>query len=196
MSEAPALHFLHTILPHAPWEYLPDGHRSDKKLDFYTRHLLQVGLVDNLLGMTIERLKEQQLYDPSLIIVTADHGISFWPTTQIKNTNLLNDLQDVAHIPLFIKLPLRNNGKKDFKNIKHVDLLPTIADVIKIDLPFATDGNSILTGNNKRDFKTFLDSNNDIQKLPGLFPVKTEGLNYKIERYKNIEKWQDYLHYE
>ena len=40
----------------------------------YQRYLLQLGFVDQLIGRLMDRLREEHLYDRSLIVVTADHG--------------------------------------------------------------------------------------------------------------------------
>ncbi len=41
------------------------------------RYLLQAGFVDRLLGRLVRRLRERGLYERSMIVVTADHGVSF-----------------------------------------------------------------------------------------------------------------------
>ena len=77
------LYFLHTLLPHMPFEYVPSGRRyrapdpqgrqvGGKRLfeatdrgfvdALYQRHLLQVGFVDRLLGRLVDRLREQNVY--------------------------------------------------------------------------------------------------------------------------------------
>ena len=90
------LYFIHLILPHRPWRYLPSGKDyglypvegmdlqqeswADNEIQVlkgYQRHLLQVGFADRLLGQVIDRLESTKLYDKSAIIVAADHGISF-----------------------------------------------------------------------------------------------------------------------
>ena len=84
------LYFLHTLLPHMPFEYVPSGRRyrapdhqgrqvGGKRLfeasdpgfvdALHQRHLLQVGFVDRLLGRLMDRLREQEVYDDALIIV-------------------------------------------------------------------------------------------------------------------------------
>ena len=82
----PTLDFIHVLLPHEPLEYLPDGQRyqavadsglSDSRSydnEFLTnqameRHLLQVGLVDRLLGQLIAQLRRTGLWDRAMVVV-------------------------------------------------------------------------------------------------------------------------------
>ena len=51
---------------------------------FLTRHneqryLLQLDFVDRLIGRLLRRLKAQGMYDNTLLVVTADHGIARRP---------------------------------------------------------------------------------------------------------------------
>ena len=97
--ERPTLWVKHPLLPHGPYLYLPSGaHTREGVRDlvpgmnglpgfrdpFLTRHneqryLLQLGFVDRLIGRLLRRLKGQGMYDNTLIVVTADHGISWQP---------------------------------------------------------------------------------------------------------------------
>ena len=90
----PTLDFMHVLLPHEPLEYMPIGQRyqavagsglsgapsydnaflTDQALQ---RHLLQLGFVDRLLGQLIARLRRTGLWDRAMVVVVADHGISF-----------------------------------------------------------------------------------------------------------------------
>ncbi|HEU0024046.1 MAG TPA: sulfatase-like hydrolase/transferase, partial [Thermoleophilaceae bacterium] len=102
----PPLHFLHTALPHVPWQYLPSGQQyavSGPDIPGLTdeqwandpvlvdqaaqRYLLQVGFADRLIGRLLRRLRETGLYDRSLIVVTADHGVSFQPGGPRRGSN-------------------------------------------------------------------------------------------------------------
>ncbi len=89
----------HALLPHGPSRFLPSGREyrpvanPDALRDEQRRwlespllvdqalqhHLLQVGYVDTLVGALLRRLKAVGLYDRALVVVVADHGISFEP---------------------------------------------------------------------------------------------------------------------
>jgi hypothetical protein len=158
-SPRPALYFLHTMLTHRPWLYLPSGQRyrlpgntPGKVGDFWNddewlltqaqqRHLLQVAYADSLLGEAIRRLKSERLYDDALIVVTADHGMSFSTGESLRRVHP-QTVDEIAPVPLIVKRPGQNGGTVDDRLVSSIDILPSIADVLGVDLPFAVDGQS------------------------------------------------------
>jgi Sulfatase len=172
-SGQPTLHFLHILLPHQPWKYLPSGVQYsyprlsfgyDRKLGWTTqpapvqlgqqRHLLQVAYTDRLVGEVVQRLKDQGLYDRALVVMTADHGISFTPG-QAQRTLQERNAHELMWVPLFIKAPHQRSGKVDDRNWEHVDLVPTIADILKVKVPWRVDGLSGLGPERPRKAKRF-----------------------------------------
>jgi sulfatase-like protein len=158
----PRLFFLHVLLPHHPWEYLPDGKRYASALPWqpglvddrwtgdpelavqaWQRHLLQVGFTDLILGEILDRLEAQGLYDDALVIVTADHGVSFSPHGERRRVNEGN-LEQIAFVPLLVKLPHARAGRVEDAHVQTLDILPTIADVLDVRVPWRTDGRSAL----------------------------------------------------
>jgi hypothetical protein len=165
----PTLHFLHILLPHAPWVYLPSGQRytfdenlrgvigtNDKGIDpnlwtddkwvtvqAYQRHLLQVEFVDRLLGDLLNHLKSIGLYDSALVLITADHGVSFRPNDSRRRVSPTN-YPDILAIPLFIKTPHQQKGAIDDRNVETVDILPTLADILQASIPWKVEGQSAM----------------------------------------------------
>jgi hypothetical protein len=153
-----SLTFLHVQLPHNPYSFLPSGQRyldapghqiglatnnewesAPLARQGFERFRLQVGFVDRLLGQTLESLRKRGLYDKAMIVVVADHGISFLPGTQyraVTNENLVR----IANVPLFIKTPGQRRGRIDDRNVRTVDILPTIAQQLGVHLPWTLDG--------------------------------------------------------
>ncbi len=163
-AQEPAFYFLHTLLPHVPFIYLPSGkiYNTDTHLEglrleqkeqwgddesaviqAYQRYLLQVGFVDTLLGQLIAHLKAVGLYDRSLLVITADHGVSFRPN-DARRVITESNYCDIMPVPLFIKAPYQREGVMSDRNVEAVDVLPTIADILGIRLPWAIDGRSAL----------------------------------------------------
>jgi Sulfatase len=162
-GERPLLAFLHTLLPHHPWEYLPDGklYGSDlgtqpgmvnerwvgdplHAVQAQQRHLLQVGYVDLLLGRILDRLERAGLYDDALVVVVADHGTSFRPHGERRRIHAGN-MAEIAFVPLFIKAPGRSGGRVVDEHVTTLDVLPTMADLLGVDIPWETDGRSVAT---------------------------------------------------
>src|SRR3954463_15896561 len=97
----PQLVFLHVLLPHEPLRFLPSGRVYEVGADpepgldgnesfdneFLTRqaeqrHLLQLEYTDGLVQRLLARLRPTGLYDKALVVVTADHGMTF----RVKNS--------------------------------------------------------------------------------------------------------------
>ncbi len=134
-DERPGLYFLHSMLPHIPWEYLPSGRRYERAgrphglkgelwqedpwpaLYHQKRYLLQVEFVDCLIGELVAKLRSTDLFDRSLIVITADHGVAFRPGRSRRLLEL-TDLEggqplDLASVPLLIKAPFQQAPEVD-----------------------------------------------------------------------------------
>jgi hypothetical protein len=95
-----------------------------------------------LLGDMLGELKDRGIFDDSLVVVAADHGISFEADTSARK---LRDgspegLDGLAYAPLLIKAPGQTTGSIDDSSVMSIDVVPTIADALGIDLPFDTQG--------------------------------------------------------
>ena len=196
-SDDPRLYFIHIEIPHAPWKYLPSGktyHSSEidsRAIGFNSRdsgrtwvndewlvtqglqrHLLQVGFADKLLGDVIGRLQKTELYDRSLVIVVADHGVSF-RAGGIRRRLSPGNLQDMMHVPLLVKLPHQGQGVVSDRNVQTIDILPTIAEVLDVVLPWRVDGKSLFDTStpDRTELIVFADES---RKLLTVAPVITE----------------------
>ncbi|MGH7833706.1 MAG: sulfatase-like hydrolase/transferase, partial [Candidatus Binatia bacterium] len=196
--EKHCLHYLHILLPHGPWYYLPSGKTYfrddvfDKKtlqrtehewplIEIYQRHLLQVAFVDNLLGKLIARLKALEMFDPSLIVVTADHGRSFWPGELGRNTLKAAHPEDILTVPLFIKAPYQKTGSVSDRNVETIDILPMIADLLKLDSDWTFDGCSpFAAGCAERPEKILIRGPKRRGSFPSDIGLRTDTLKRKI----------------
>jgi hypothetical protein len=109
----------------------------------WQRHLLQVGYTDRLLGTFLRRLHASGLWDRALVVVTADHGISF-RGGDLRRRPTKTNLAELAFTPLFVRLPGQHEGRVVDRHVETVDILPTIAGVLGIKIPWRTDGSSAL----------------------------------------------------
>ena len=157
----PTLYVLHSLLPHVPYLYLPSGRRYGVQapaLDgvrnnvsqgvwpaeqAYQRFLLQVEFTDRALGLILQRLKAKGIYDRALVIVTADHGVSYRNRLPRRRPTPAN-LQDIAFVPLFVKLPHQHAPKIDDGLARTIDIVPTIGRVLGVHMPWHVDGRSLV----------------------------------------------------
>jgi hypothetical protein len=102
------------------------------------RYLLQVQFVDRLIGRLVEHLKQAGLYDDTLIVIVADHGVSFRAGDRRRVVTQTNHA-DILSIPLFVKAPHQHRGSVSDRNVQSVDVLPTIVDVLGVTMPGATE---------------------------------------------------------
>jgi Sulfatase len=153
----PPLLFLHASIPHVPWHYTPEGKRYETRVSMpgvvdgtwvgsqwladqgFQRHLLQTQYADRLLGGLLRRLRETGLYDRALVVVLADHGVSFRSGDRRRRPTPTN-VHDVANMPLFIKLPGQREGGVEDTAVRTIDVLPTIAEELGLRLREPVDG--------------------------------------------------------
>jgi len=178
-ADRPTLHFLHLLLPHSPWNYLPSGIRYESPDGLlndgdgwvalaYQRHLLQLEYTDRLLGETLRRLDSSGLYDDALVVLTADHGVSFTPGEQGRGPGAVEQAPgEVLWVPMFVKQPGQRTGRVDDRNWEHVDLLPTIADIAGVEIPWRTDGVSALRVTREKADKHYYDQPDKVVMVPG-----------------------------
>ena len=160
-QEKPSLNFIHVQIPHVPWIYLPSGKRyiSGGDMGMFTkrdiwsrdeslvtlafqRHLLQVGMADRLLGRLLRKLRDDGLYDRSIIVVVSDHGVDFQPGGNRRKVTEEN-FEDILTVPLLIKTPYQELGRISDRPTRTTDIFPSIAEILQVPSPWPTDGTSV-----------------------------------------------------
>jgi hypothetical protein len=156
------LYFLHSMLPHTVLEYVPSGRQYSaptRALEprrapfqrasaafadmFHQRYLAQVGMVDGLLGDLIARLHQVGIYDKALVVITADHGVSYREGESRRSPQQRN-LSDILEVPLLIKFPDQHGGKVVDRPAETVDILPTLLDAVGAKAPLHMEGQSLV----------------------------------------------------
>jgi Sulfatase len=133
----------HADLPHSPYQYTASGRRYTTETDLpglsaeqwtedpapvrtgLRRYLMQLGLVDKLVGELVGRLKRIGLFDRALVVVAADHGVSFRAGDSRRNVSTKN-IGEIAGVPMLIKTPGQRRGRIVDSAATTEDILPTI----------------------------------------------------------------------
>jgi hypothetical protein len=151
----PDLVFHHVILPHEPWTVTDDGtfyEGGNPPTGYYVnmwttsgievgrqRHVLQLQAADRLLGRHLDALRAAGMYDDALVVVTADHGAAFAPGTMSRGLTEEN-FEQVMWTPLLVKAPRQSEPRVDDRDVRSVDVMPTIADLLGVEVPWQVDG--------------------------------------------------------
>jgi hypothetical protein len=161
-SSRPTFWMKHALLPHGPWVYLPDGRMTRPEgpellpgmqtipgfYDDYLRHhneqrqLLQLGFADRLLGRVVARLKDQGIYDNTLIVVTADHGFAWKVGVPTRRLLDRSNVDEIGPVPMIVKRPGRPARRVSGALAETLDVAPTVADVLNVPLGYRADGRS------------------------------------------------------
>lgn len=108
------------------------------------RYRANIRYVDAGVGKLLDRLRQDKLYDESLIILMADHGDAFFKHRRFGHNTTLYD--DMTRIPLMVKLP-RSVGVKPRRVrrlVETIDVLPTLFDELGLPIPDRFEGDSLL----------------------------------------------------
>jgi len=163
----PALHFIHVVVPHAPWFITPwatrlmqpmpewrddegqDGPTAPwSSLIRYQRHSLQTGAADVALGQVLDHLEGSGLWDDATVIVAADHGTSTIPPDVTRVATDKNK-EEVYRVPIFVKAAGQRESEVVDDVAITIDILPTLIDLLDIETDWQMDGHSLLDGSER-----------------------------------------------
>ena len=113
--------FVHLYEPHAPYEP-PEPFRTRYALPYDG----EIAAADSCLGVLLQWLDRNRLYDPALIILLSDHGEGLMDHGEQEHGILL--YREDLRVPLILKLPgALRRGKRVAEPVALTDVLPTIA---------------------------------------------------------------------
>jgi Sulfatase len=96
-----------------------------------------------MIGDLLARLESLGILDEAILVVTADHGISFRTDTPRRDITDGN-AYEVGLVPLFIKAPHQDKGVVDTTPARTIDVMPTVAELLGMELPWAHEGQSLI----------------------------------------------------
>lgn len=143
------LYFLHTVLPHGPWNYLPDGETygvprslpacregiwvdQEDLVDLgRLRYWYQLRFVDQLLGEAMDQFQKLGVWEEAVVAVVADHGLAFRPD-QPRRRYQPESAADILSVPFFLKAPHQNQGLVSREPVSLADLLPKVLTLAEV----------------------------------------------------------------
>jgi arylsulfatase A-like enzyme/Flp pilus assembly protein TadD len=144
----------------------------------------EIAYVDHCIGQIIDKLKELDLYDSTLLIITSDHGEMLGEHGE--STHCYFIYQSAVRVPLIFKLPGSTKPRRISDVVGLVDILPTVCSMLGIEPPAQIQGT---------DLKPYF--NGDSQPYPNryLYSQSLESTKYNAnsllgvvgDRYKYIQ---------
>ena len=140
--QQPFFAFAYTIETHHPYHPPKEHHDFGVKDEELARYLDSLRAADAKIAWLIAELEKRGLAESTLIAVTADHGESFGQHNQ--RTHSFGIYEQTVHVPLVLlhaslkELPGRNENVG-----RHIDVAPTLLDVLNIPVPDGWQGASL-----------------------------------------------------
>ncbi len=136
-KRSPWFLWIHCFDPHQPYDP-PEPFKTQFKGRPYDG---EVAYVDSVLGKLFTYLKENDLEDKTLIILTADHGESLGEHGEMTHGYFAYNA--TLWVPLIIFSPGMKSAQVT-QNVSHIDIFPTVCDILGIEKPDSLQGSSLV----------------------------------------------------
>lgn len=134
---SPFFLFLHYFDPHDPYTP-PEPFASTFKNSPYVG---EIAYTDQAIGQVIDKVKELDLYDSSIIIIVSDHGESLGEHGE--STHGYFVYHSTTKVPLVVKLPGRRLAKRVDEKVSLVDIVPTALSRLGLPIPEGLQGRDL-----------------------------------------------------
>jgi arylsulfatase len=151
-SSLPLFHFLHFFDAH--WPYSPPARPFEQ--DVMNDYEAEIAYVDYHLCNWFKRVKALGYLDNALVILFADHGedLNGWYAND-RGGDLLGHPEEMGHgcllydqtilVPLMFWHPSWT-GRTEARQVRLVDVAPTLLDLLGLEIPLGLDGTSLKRG--------------------------------------------------
>ena len=101
----------------------------------------EIAYTDQCIGQVIDKLKQLDLYDSTLIIITSDHGEMLGQHGEITHGYFV--YQPALKVPLILKTPGHSRARKITDTVGIVDIMPTVCSMLNIEIPTPIQGQDL-----------------------------------------------------
>jgi len=130
----------------------------------------QVKKIDKQIGRILDFLEKNNLYENTIIVLIADHGDAFGEHGENNHRSFLYDT--TIRIPLIIKGPAGLKGVTIPNQVRSIDIVPTILELLEIPLQGNYNFNSvegesllkIMEGNTREDRLAYIETCEEVSR--------------------------------
>ncbi len=130
----PFFAWTHFFDPHQPYNP-PSPYREIYQNQPYDG---EIALMDEAIGQLVQQLKQQGLWENTLVVMMADHGEGLGDHGELTHALLL--YSSTVRVPLIVRDPRQNKAKRVTKPVCSVDVMPTVLERLGIRVPDAVQG--------------------------------------------------------
>jgi len=125
------------------YENIPKkGHLSDDLAkELIHGYYACVSYVDAQIGLVLDELKRLELEDDTIVILWGDHG---WNLGDHKLWCKHVTFETALRTPLIIKVPGKTKGTKTNAITEYIDVYPSLAELVGLEIPKTVDGKSFV----------------------------------------------------
>ena len=139
-GERPFFCFIHFFDPHTPYAP-PEPYRSRYGPETLGLYDGEVAFADSLVGELVSALEEQGVYEDTLMIVMGDHGESLGDHGEMTHGLFIYDA--TTRVPLILRSPGVDGGARIAAQVRTIDVMPTVLDLLEIETPAVVEGTSL-----------------------------------------------------
>ncbi|MHC4214790.1 MAG: sulfatase, partial [Planctomycetota bacterium] len=129
--------FLHYYDPHV--EYEPPAPFSSRFME--NPYAGEIAYTDYCIGQVIEKLKELDLYDSTLLVITSDHGEALGDHNELTHGYFI--YQSTLRVPLIFKVPGGPESVRIVDTAGLIDIVPTICGLLGVPVPSQVHGKDL-----------------------------------------------------
>lgn len=147
------VHFYDPHIPYNPPSPFKEEY-SDRPYDG------EIAYMDHYVGKTIDKLKEKNIIDNTLIILAGDHGEALGEKNEVDHGLYIYDV--TMRVPFIFYSPnYLSQGLVVDSKVRLLDIMPTVLDMLKISVSEEVQGMSLLpymSGKKKDDLPSYIES--------------------------------------
>jgi arylsulfatase A-like enzyme/thioredoxin-like negative regulator of GroEL len=136
-KDGPFFAWIHYYDPHRPWD--PPAPYDELYAD--DPYLAEIAYADECLGQILSRLREWDVLDDTLVIMTADHGEGLGEHNE--TTHSLLNYETTLRVPLVIRPPGGMAPRRVDDLVGGVDIAPTVLEFLGLEVPPELQGHSL-----------------------------------------------------